>query len=238
MRWILWIWLPAILLATGGAEAAMETEEVRGLLEKMQAEEAWGEAVFTDGRVRSLRVEEIEADSVAVVEVVGALQEREAAYALAEIRSLRSLGTHRIQARHAAYRQSKSGLLAFLLEATPPVVVPGYFYISREFQWLEPMDKQWLVLMGMMSPGYFYIGEHKEGLALMGLTAAVVGTAYLTGTDTAAGWVPLVAWVRIASLFHLRDQVQAINKVAKSVELGALPGRESTIPALRLKLSF
>ena len=82
MRWILWIWLPAILLVARGAEAAMETEQVRGLLEKMQAEEAWGEAVFTDGRVRSLRVQEIEADSVAVVEVVGALQEREAAYAL------------------------------------------------------------------------------------------------------------------------------------------------------------
>ena len=99
MRWILWIWLPVILLVARGAEAAMETEEVRGMLEKMQAEEAWGEAVLTDGRVRSLRVEELEADSVAVVEVVGALQEREAAYALAEIRTLRSLGTHRIQAR-------------------------------------------------------------------------------------------------------------------------------------------
>ena len=187
MRWILWIWLPTILLATGGAEATMETEQVRGACwRRCRPKKAWGEAVFTDGRVRSLRVEEIEADSVAVVEVVGALQEREAAYALAEIRSLRSLGTHRIQARHAAYRQSKSGLLAFLLETTPPVVVPGYFYISREFQWLEPMDKQWLVLMGMMSPGYFYIGEHKQGLALMGLTVTAVGTAFLTGSDAAS----------------------------------------------------
>ena len=208
MRWILWIWLPTILLATGGAEATMETEQVRGLLEKMQAEEAWGEAVFTDGRVRSLRVEEIEADSVAVVEVVGALQEREAAYALAEFRSLRTLGTHRIQSRRAAFQQSKSGLLAFLLE----LPVPG--------------------------AGYFYIGEHKQGLALMGLTVTAVGTAFLTGSDAATGWVPLSAWIKIASLFHLRDQVQTINKLAKNVELGALPGRESTVPALRLKLSF
>ncbi len=208
MRWRLWIWLPAILLVARGAEAAMETEEVRSLLEQMQAEEAWGEAVLTDGRVRSLRVEEIEADSVAVVEVVGALQEREAAYALAEIRTLRWLGTHRIQARHAAYQQSKSGLLAFLLE----LPVPG--------------------------AGYFYIGEHKQGLALMGLTVTAVGTAFLTGSDAAAGWVPLSMWIKIASLFHLRDQVQSINKLAKSVDLGALPGREAAVPALRLKLDF
>ena len=208
MRWILWIWLPAILLVVRGAEATMETEEVRSLLQEMQAEAAWGEAVFADGRVRSLRVEEIAADSVAVVEVVGALQEREAAYSLAEISSLRSLGEYRIQSRRAAFQQPKSGLLAFLLE----LPVPG--------------------------AGYFYIGEHKQGLALMGLTVTAVGTAVLTGADTAAGWVPLSAWIKIASLAHLRDQVQSINKLATSVELGALPGREAAVPALRLKLDF
>ncbi len=208
MRWILWIWLPAILLVVRGTEAAMAAEQVRSLLQEMQAEAAWGEAVFTDGRVRSLRVQELAADSVAVVEVVGALQEREAAYALAEIRSLRTLGPQRIQVRHAAYQQPKSGLLAFLLE----IPVPG--------------------------AGYFYIGEHKQGLALMGLTVAAIGTASLTGADTAAGWVPLSAWVKIASLAHLRDQVQAINMLAKNVELGALPGREAAVPALRLKLDF
>ena len=204
----LWIWLPAILLLVRGAEAVMETEQVRSLLQQMQAEEAWGEVVLTDGRVRSLRVEAIEADSVAVVEVVGALQEREAAYSLADIRSLRTLGTHRIQVRRAAYQRPKSGLLAFLLE----LPVPG--------------------------AGYFYIGEHKQGLALMGLTVTAVGTAVLTGGETAAGWVPLSAWVKIASLAHLRDQVQSINKVATNVELGTLPGREAAVPALRLKLSF
>ncbi len=208
MRWILWIWLPMVLLAARGAEATMETEAVRSLLQEMQAEEAWGEASFTDGRVRSLRVRALEADSVAVVEVVGALQEREAAYALAEIRALRALGTHRIQARHAAYQRPKSGLLAFLLE----LPVPG--------------------------AGYFYIGEHKQGLALMGLTVTALGTAVLTGADTAAGWVPLSAWIKIASLVHLRDQVQTINKWAKNVELGALPGREAAVPAVRLRLGF
>ncbi len=208
MRWILWIWLPVILLVVRGAEATMGTEEVRSLLQEIQAEEAWAEAVFTDGRVRPLRVQELAVDSVAVVEVVGALQERETAYALAEFRTLRSLGTHRIQARRAMHQQPKSGLLAFLLE----IPVPG--------------------------AGYFYIGEHKQGLALMGLTATAVGTAVLTGADTAAGWVPLSAWIKIASLAHLRDHVQTINKLAKNVELGALPGREAAVPALRLKLDF
>ena len=72
----------------------------------------------------------------------------------------------------------------------------------------------------------------------MGLTVTAVGMAVLTGEDTAAGWVPLSAWVKIASLFHLRDQVQTMNKLAKNVELGALPGREAAVPALRLKLNF
>lgn len=227
----LWIWLPVILLVARGAEATMETEEVRSLLQEIQAEEAWGEAVLTDGRVRSLRVEEIEADSVTVVEVVGALQEREAAYALAEIRSLRTLGTHRIQARHAVYQQPKSGLFAFLLEVTPLAVGLGYYFDSGE-------DPRWLELMWLSGPGYFYIGEHKQGLALMGLMTAAMGTAILTGEEGAAGWVPLATWVKIASLFHLRDQVQTINKLAKNVELGALPGREAAVPALRLKLDF
>ena len=72
----------------------------------------------------------------------------------------------------------------------------------------------------------------------MGLTVTAVGTAVLTGADAAAGWVPLSVWIKIASLAHLRDQVQSINKLAKNVELGVLPGRESTVPALRLKLDF
>lgn len=208
MRWIRWIGATAILLAVCKAEAAMETQQVRDLLQQMQAAEAWGEAVFADGRVRSLRVEEMGADSVAVVEVVGALQEREAAYAVAEISSLRQLGLQRIQPRRAVHHQPKSRLVAFLLE----LPVPG--------------------------AGYFYIGEHKQGLALMGLTATAVGTAVLTGAETAAGWVPLSVWVKLASLAHLRDQVQAINALAANVELGALRGREATVPAVRLKLDF
>ena len=208
MRWTIWIWLPVILLAARGAEAAMETEEVRSLLEKMQAEEAWGEAVLTDGRVRSLRVEELEADSVAVVEVVGALQEREAAYALAEIRSLRSLGEYRIQARHAAYQQSKSGLLAFLLE----LPVPG--------------------------AGYFYIGEHKQGLALMGMAVTAVGTAVLTGADTAAGWVPLSVWVKIASLAPSARPSPNHQQVGQERRTGGSAWARVHRSCLRLKLDF
>ena len=205
-------WIPALglLLQVSLANAAMDAGQVRGLLEKLQGEAEWGEAVFEDGRVRSFRVETLGADSVAVVEIIGALQERSAAYGLDEFRSLRSLGAYRIQPRRAAYQPQKSGLVALLLEA----VVPG--------------------------AGYFYIGESKQGLVLLGLTAAAAATAVTTGESTAAGWAPISIWIKISSLTHLRDQVQAINKSSfqASVELGALRGREATVPGLRLNLTF
>lgn len=190
--------------------AAMEVEQVRGLLQKMQDDEVWGEAVFADGRVRSFRVGVMAEDSVEVVEVVGALQERPAVYGLAEFRSLRELGEYRIQPRRAVFQPQKSGLVAFLLEAA----VPG--------------------------AGYFYIGQNKQGLALLGLAAAAAGTAIATGESTAAGWVPISVWIKVSSLTNLRDQVQAINAsgMAASIELGAIQGREDTVPALRLNLAF
>ena len=68
--------LMAMLIQMQVAGAAMEVAQVRGLLQKMQTEEEWGEAVLADGRVRSVLVAEVSQDSVAVVEVVGALQQR------------------------------------------------------------------------------------------------------------------------------------------------------------------
>ena len=196
-----------LFLSAQIAAAAMDTEEVRRLLEKMAAEEVWGEAVFEDGRVRSFRVEAIEADSVAVIEVIGALQERPGAYALGEFSSLRELGTKRVQPRRAAFQPQKSGLVALVLEA----VVPG--------------------------AGYLYIGQHKQALALLGLTTVAVGTAFATGEDTAAGWVPISVWIKISSLTHLRDQVRAINAVGMSVELGALQG-QAMVPGVRVNMAF
>ena len=199
-----------LLLSVQIAAAAMDAEEVRGLLEKMARDGAWGEAVFEDGRVRSFRVESIEADSVAVVEVIGALQERPEVYALGEFRSLRELGAQRVQPRYAAFQPQKSGLVALVLEA----VVPG--------------------------AGYFYIGQQKQALALLGLTAAAVGTAFATGEDTAAGWGPISVWIKISSLTNLRDQVRAINASGMwaSVAVGAWQGQVSAVPGVRINLAF
>ena len=197
-----------LLLSAQIAAAAMDTDEVRGLLEKIATDEVWGEAVFEDGRVRSFRVEVVGADSVEVVEVVGALQERPGAYALGEFRSFRELGAYRVQSRRAAFQPKKSGLVALALEA----LVPG--------------------------AGYSYIGQNKQALALLGLTAVAVGTAFATGEDTAAGWVPISVWIKISSLTNLRDQVRALNAAGLSVEMGALRGQPMPVPGLRVNLDF
>jgi TM2 domain-containing membrane protein YozV len=202
--------LVVLLVQAQIAGAAMEVEQVRELLQKLQDDEVWGEAVFADGRVRSFRVVAQAEESVEVVEVVGALQERPATYGLNDFRSLRELGEYRIQPRRAAFQPQKSALVAYVLEA----VVPG--------------------------AGYFYIGQNKQGLALLGLTALAAVTAFATGEDGAAGWVPISVWIKISSLTNLRDQVSAINAsgMQASMELGALQGREDTVPALRLNLVF
>jgi len=202
--------LVVLLVQAQIAGAAMEVEQVRELLQKLQDDEVWGEAVFADGRVRSFRVVAQAEESVEVVEVVGALQERPATYALNEFRSLRELGEYRIQPRRAAFQPQKSALVAYVLEA----VVPG--------------------------AGYFYIGQKKQALTLLGLTAIAVSTAFATGEDAAAGWVPISVWIKISSLANLRDQVSGINAsgMQASMELGALQGREDTVPALRLNLAF
>ena len=202
--------LVVLLVQAQIAGAAMEVEQVRELLQKLQDDEVWGEAAFADGHVRSFRVLVQAEESVEVVEVVGALQERPATYALNEFRSLRELGEYRIQPRRAAFQPQKSALVAYVLEA----VVPG--------------------------AGYFYIGQKKQALTLLGLTAIAVSTAFATGEDAAAGWVPISVWIKISSLANLRDQVSGINAsgMQASMELGALQGREDTVPALRLNLAF
>ena len=47
--------LVVLLVQAQIAGAAMEVEQVRELLQKLQDDEVWGEAVFADGRVRSFR---------------------------------------------------------------------------------------------------------------------------------------------------------------------------------------
>lgn len=193
-----------------GAEAQMEAGQVHTLLEEIQSENQWGEAVLTGGQVRSIQVGEVAGDSVRVTEVYGALQRRQATYAVADFRSLRTLGSERIQMRRAAYGHSKSMLSALLLEA----VVPG--------------------------GGYLYIGEMRQALALWGLTGVAAATAIATGEDGAAGWAPLSAWIKVASLFQLRDKVRAINAnaVAWRVDVGALAARQGAVPALSVRVDF
>lgn len=202
--------LMAMLIQVQVAGAAMEVEQVRGLLQKMQTDEEWGEAVLADGRVRSLLVAAVSQDSVAVVEVVGALQQRAAVYALSAFRSLRVLGEHRIQQHRPAFRPQKSGRIALLFEA----VVPG--------------------------TGYFYAGHKKQGLALLGLATTVVGTAIATGESGAAGWVPISLWIKISSLTNLRDLVRADDRldINGSVQLGTMQGQQGSVPALRLNMDF
>ena len=210
MRFSAWILAVFLLFQGRMAHAEIDGEELQGLLRQLQETEHWGEAVLAGGRVRSMQVEEMRGDSVAVIEIVGALQRHEAHYALSEFHSLRDLGQWRIQSRRAVHTSSKSMLIALVLET----LVPG--------------------------GGYLYIGETKQALALWALTGVAVGTAVATGEDGAAGWAPLSAWVKVASLFHLRDQVSAINGsgLQMGMELGAMNGKQSTVPALRLRLAF
>ena len=199
-----------LLFAVWGIEAQEESSEIRSKLEQLQADSLWAEAVLADGRLRSIRVESVGSDSAHVTEIYGALQRRSAVYAFADMRSVRTLGDHRIQTRSAAVSVDKSTLSALALEA----VVPG--------------------------AGYVYIGEMRQAVALWGLTGIAVGTAITTGEDGAAGWAPLSAWIKIASLYQLRDKIRAMSdrSVLWDIEAGAVAGRRGPVPSLGIRVAF
>jgi len=221
------LWLLVLVLSPVRGQAEMERGELKALLARLQSEQTWGEAVLTGGRVRQIRVDSLGRDSVFVREVSGPLFERAAGYALREFDSLRELGAHRIPLRNAPRREERSLWKALALET----VLPG--------------------------GGYFYIGEKETGAALIGLAAAAVGTGIATGKDGAAGWVPISAWVKIASLFNLRDEVRALNRSGKiggarrgggaspnpghylrSLEIGRMRGKQGGVPAVRIRTGF
>ena len=199
-----------LLFAVGGIEAQEGSSEIRSKFEQLQADSLWAEAVLVDGRLRSLRVESVGSDSTHVTEIYGALQRRSAVYALADIRSVRTLGDHRIQARSAIVTVDKSAVSALALET----VVPGV--------------------------GYMYIGEMRQAVALWGLTGIAVGTAIATGEDGAAGWAPLSAWIKIASLYQLRDKIRAMNdrSMVWDIEAGAAAGKRGRVPSLGVRVVF
>ena len=163
------------------AENEAVDQRVVDTLIRLDRDDLWGEAVMKQGGVRPIRVVSIKGDTVDVREVIGALQERSATYAISEFRSLRELGEHRIPMRRAPYQSRRSMVGALGLE----LVVPG--------------------------GGYFYVGESRQGLAMLGFSALAVATAFTTGESGVAGWVPIATWFKIASLFHLADEVQAMN---------------------------
>lgn len=164
------------------ARAEVDEGKIRETLKKLHDEDLWGEVILQRGGTRDIKVLSIQGDTVAVREVVGALHERPAVYTVAEFRSLRELGTHRISQRRAAYTPRKSLLWGLLLEA----VVPG--------------------------GGYFYSGENRQGAALLFFSGAAVATGLVTGKDGAAGWLPLAVWTKVASLLNLKDQISAGNR--------------------------
>ena len=163
------------------AEAETADQRVVDTLIKLDRDDLWGEAVLKEGGVRPIRVVSIKGDTVDVREVIGALQERSATYAISEFRSLRELGEHRIPLRRAPFRPSRSMIRALGIE----LVVPG--------------------------GGYFYVGESRQGLAMLGFSLLAATTAVTTGESGVAGWVPIATWFKIASLVHLADEVQAMN---------------------------
>ena len=199
-----------LFLSVGGIEAQEASSGIRSKLELLQVDRLWAEAVLADGRLRSIQVESVGSDSAHVTEIYGALQRRSATYALADMQSVRTLGDHRIQTRSAAISVDKSMLSALALEA----VVPG--------------------------AGYLYVGEMRQALALWGLTGIAVVTAIASGEDGAAGWAPLSAWIKIASLYQLRDKVRAMNdqSMVWDIEAGAVAGKRGPLPSLGVRVAF
>lgn len=199
-----------LLFTLVGVGAQEASDGIRNKLELLQMDNLWAEVILADGRLRSIRVESVGSDSADVMEIYGALQRRTAVYALADMRSVRTLGDYRIQTRSAFVSVDKSMLRALVLEA----VVPG--------------------------SGYMYIGEMRQALALWGLTGIAVGTAIATGEDGAAGWAPLSAWIKIASLYQLRDKVRAMNdrSMVWDIEVSTVAGGLSPVPSLGVRVTF
>ena len=223
------------LQAAAPAGAAGNADKVRDKLGKLQEDGLWGEAVLEGGRIRSIKVDSLSSDSVAVREVLGPLQERPAVYALSEIRSLRELGPHRIPLRRAPYRGQKSMITAMALEILPVAGGLGYYY-------LDESGRDLVLLGSVIAPsglGYFYVGESRQGLALMGFAAAMTATGIVTKKAGVAAWAPLGAWIKLGSLLHLHDEIRAMNTDRQEgVVVGVGPGLESVHPTLHLSWSF
>lgn len=180
-------------------------QRVLETLIKLDRDDLWGEAVLREGGVRPIKVVSMKGDTVDVREVVGPLQERPATYAISEFRSLRELGEHRIPMRRAPFRPSRSMILALGIE----LAVPG--------------------------GGYFYVGETRQGLVMLGFSVLAAATAVASGESGVAGWVPIATWFKIASMVHLVDEVKAMNAAHSAATDAATASSQP--PALRIGLT-
>ncbi len=190
-----------------------DDDPIVATLEKIAADESWGEVVLKSGKVRAIQVVAIDGEEISVREVIGALHERPATYSLGQFHSIRELGSRRIPMRLAAYQPRRSLVAALTIET----LIPG--------------------------GGFFYIGESRQGFSLLLFSAAAVATGILTGKDGAAGWVPIGVWSKFGSLLHLRDQVQAINayherRLDADSRNGDAGGLSSATPFVRLGFRF
>lgn len=196
------------LLAAMAPPARGQTDRstpVRSVLEHLHAEQLWGEITLEAGGVRDVQVRSLQGDTVTVREVVGPLQARFHAYRLADIRAAREIGPRRIPRHLAPYRPPRSLTVALALE----LVLPGF--------------------------GYFYDGQTGRGYALLAVSTAAAATAVATGKDGAAGWLPFMAWTKVASLAHLRDEVRAANAVHREAAEAAVLSATAPLAGLRLR---
>lgn len=199
----------ASLVVAGWAASAGASAEVHQTLEQLQEGNSWGEARLRIGVVRPLRVLGLSADSVYVREVIGALHERPATYALSEIESIRVLGSYRIPGNPAPYQGPKSTWKAMGLE----LVIPG--------------------------AGFLYIGQARQAWSLLAFTGAAVATGVLTGEDGAAGWVPMALWAKAAALAQVRDEVGAMNAShGSNMARRRPPTRRPALSLVSLRLPF
>jgi hypothetical protein len=200
------LWALAGCLGWAGlAPSEAGAADVPSTLQAIHADSLWGEITLETGRVRQIQVQSLRGDSVAVREVIGALHVRPATYPLASIRSAREIGVQRIPQRLAPYRTPRSATVAMGLE----LVVPG--------------------------AGFFYAGNARQGYSMLGFAAMVAGTAFYTGNDGAAGWAPFAAWIKIASLAQVRDQVRADNGAWKDRAEGLAATRGPRLPLVGLR---
>ena len=89
-----------LALSVSGVGAA----DVTGTLQHLHEDGLWGEITLASGSIRQIQVQSLTQDTVAVREVIGALHVRPAVYFVAQIRSVREIGVHRIPQRIAPHR--------------------------------------------------------------------------------------------------------------------------------------